>query len=82
MFDPGKFRKIAAPAGDFGKPDDFRDWRIRVRSGSQFRTENQFWNTHRLVDEDLFLIFAALTPLQDRFDCNDGRLEFEDALQK
>src|SRR5205085_11831423 len=82
MLDPGKFGKIAAATGDASKPGNLRDRRVRVRGRSQFRTEQQFWNTHGLIDKDLFLVLAALAPLQNRFDRNHGWLEFENALQK
>ena len=82
MLDPGKFRKIAAATRDSGEAGNFNDRSVRIWGGSQFRTEQQPGNTHRLVDEDLFLIFAPLAPLQNRFDRNHRRLEFENALQQ
>src|SRR5256714_15578071 len=82
MFDPGKFGKIAAATGDASKTGDLSDRRVRVRARSQFPSQQQFWNTHGLIDKDLFLIFTALAPLQNRFDRNDRGLEFENTLQK
>src|SRR2546421_10119049 len=82
MLDSGKFRKIAASAGDVWKSGNFRHRCIRIWSGGELGAQHQFWNTHRLVDENLLLILGSLAPLQNRFDGDDGRFKFQRALQK
>ena len=82
MLDPGKFRKISAATGDSREARNFSDRRIRIRRGGQLRAQHQLRNSHRLVDKNLLLIFAGLTRLQNGFDRNDRRFEFERALQE
>src|SRR5438270_3599497 len=82
MLDAGKFWKIAAPAGDVGKVGNLRHRCIRVWSRGELSAQHQFWNTHRLVDENLLLVLGLLAPLQNRFDGDDGGFKFQRALQK
>src|SRR5205085_5560360 len=77
MLDSRKCRQIAAPPADVGKTPNLSDGRIRIRRGRQFGAEHELWNAHRLVDEDLFLIFRALAPLQNRFNGDDSGLKFK-----
>src|SRR5438874_415038 len=82
MLNAGKLRQIAAATANLGKPGNFGDRRVRIWRCGQIRSKDQFRNTHRLVDKNLFLIFAALAPLQNWLDRDDRRFEFKRALQQ
>ena len=82
MFDSRERRKITAPPGDVGESGDLRYRSIRIRCRGQFCTEQELRNAHRLIDKNLFLFFLAFAPTQNRFDSNNGRLKFQNALQQ
>ena len=80
--DAGKFDEVATLAGHLSEPGNFGPRRIGIGRGGEFSGEQKPRNAHRLVAEDLFLIFFNLAPFQDVFESNDRGLKFESGLEE
>ena len=79
-FDTGKCRQIAPPPSYVRETRNLHDRRVRIGCGGQFRAQQQLGDAHRLIDENLFLISAALGPPQNWLNRDNGWFEFESGL--
>ena len=64
------------------KTSDVRAGIVRFGRGSQLGAEQQSRRTHRLIDEDLLLVFVTFAPFQNIFESDHGRPEIERGLQE